>query len=469
MLTGALVKALEHASGPRSVRALNWMLEKRYGITASELLQRKAVIGSFNTSTVSDWYARNGYRGIAGLGGSMSHAGIAIHEQAVLESSAVYGCTKIFGEDMGSLPWFTYERSRDRKKVDFAIDHPLFPTLKNLVNPETSSGEFVEALTTHIVLGLDGFAWIERRAGFIYLWQWQPVDVRTERDSRGNLYYLHKEGYEWKTYARRNVFHLRGFSFDAIRGDPFLTRARQVLGLTLAAQEYAGRYFANDATPGIVLKRPIVQGVKQEPWGPDTIKNLKAAWKEWHQGLAKSHEPAILQDGVDVQLLTPNAEQSQITQQREFQVIEVARMMRMPLFKLADLKRAIQSNAEQQAIEYELALLPIVRRWKDAVYRCLLTTDEQQADRIYAEHDTKILMRADFRSQAEGFRNLLEKGVYNIDEVRRWLNLNPLPDGAGQNHFIQLNMGTVQDVATGATIAKNETGTMPASGVREDN
>lgn len=463
MLTSSLITALTHSESPRLVRAIDWALEKRTGISV-----KQTVVGSFSTGP-TNWHEDHGFYKIARrLYGGGSHAGVAVNELTALESSAVYACVKIIAEDMGSLPWNTYQRSRDRKSVDLATDHPLFRTLKNLVNPETSSGEFVEALTAHALLCGNGFARIERKMRSIFLWQWQPEDVTIDRDNAAKIVYIYKQGNSAeKTYERREVFHLKGFTLDGAFGDQIIQRARHILGLTLAAQEYSGRFFAQDATPGLVITRPNLQA-GGAPWGPEVIEKIKAAWVKWHQGLRRSHEPAVLQDGADVKVLTPNHEQSQLIQQRKFQVIEVARLFRLPLFKLGDLERAIQANAEQQAIEYLLTLSPWVERWKRTVHRCLLTLDEQLDDLIYAEHDAKILLRADFRSQAEGFRSLLEKGVYNIDEVRRWLNMNPLPNGAGQNHFLQLNMGTVQDIATGATLAKNETGTMPASGVREE-
>lgn len=460
MLTTSLITALKHSESPRIVRAIDWALEKRTGLSV------KQTVGTFNTVTVSEWYARNGYQGIYGLGGHANHAGVALNEDSALTSSAFYSGVKIISEDMGSLPWFTYQRSADRKTVDQATGHPLFPTLKNMVNPETSSGEFVEALTAHAMLCGDGMASIERTAsGGVFLWQWQPGEVRLDRDGRGNRVYVRKEGNsQEKTYGRRDVFHLRGFTLNGTSGDQVILRARHILGLTLAAQEYAGRYFANDATPGLVIKRPMLQA-GQSPWGAETVRKIKEEWIKWHQGLRNKHEPAVLQDGAEVEVLTPTHEQSQLIQQRKFQVIEVARMIRIPVWKLADMDSMIQANAEQQSIEYLYCLNPWVERWKRAVHRCLLTTDEQLADRIYAEHDVKILLRADFKSQAEAFARFAEKGVYSINEIRRWLNLNPIE--GGDSHFIQLNMATVQDVATGATLAKNETGTMPASGVRD--
>ena len=442
--------ALSKAQTPRTIGAATWALEKATGIKSVDLIRGASTGISGGGSTLDhNWYTDNGYYRISGaLGGYSSYTGRAVTADASLESSAVYACIKIIAEDMGSLPFTTYQRSDDRKSVEKAYEHPLYTALHDLPNPELSAGEFVEMLTAHVAMGLDGFAEVQRVGKRINLWPWMPTEVSIRRNSKSAIFYIRKEGNAAeKTYSRDQVFHLRGFTLDGVRGDEIMRRARHVLGLTLATQEYAGRFFANDASPGIIIQRPA--GLA--PWGPEEVKNVKKAWMEWHQGLHRAHEPAITQEGATVTRLDPDHQKLQMNEQRRFQVVEVARLWRMPLHKLADLERATNNNIEHQGIEYvSQTLRPYVRRWREAVYRCLLTVNEQLADQIYAEHNVEALQRGDFANQSEGFRKLLEKGVYSINEVRRYINLNPVE--GGDEHFIQLNMATVQDVASGASI-----------------
>lgn len=456
LTTSALMSVLNRSQSPLAVKGVNWALELATGHKLEQVLT-EIKDTSFAISD-AEWYRSNGYYSLsAALGGTTNYSGVSVTETAALESSAVYACVKIISEDLGRLPFLTYERSTDHLSVEKAYAHPLFPVLKNLVNPEVCSGEFVEALSAHSLLCGDGYAEIQRvtsdRGTTITMYPWQPVDVRTDRNARGATVYIHKEGNsQERTYTRDRVFHLRGFTFDCRNGDQILTRARQVLGLTLATQEYASRYFANDATPGVVITRPI----GQPTLGKEDVEKIKDAWKKWFRGLSNKHEPAILQDGMTVNVVTPDAAKAQLNEQRQFQVIEVCRLFRMAPHKLADLSRATYSNIEQQGIDYVTnTLAPHCDRWKRTVHRCLLTPQEQIDDRIYAELNVNALQQGDFSAQAEGFRKLLEKGVYSINEVRRWLNLNPVE--GGDYHFVQLNMGEVTNVAQG-TAAKPPAG-----------
>lgn len=398
-----------------------------------------SVSGSYNTENITDWYERNGYY-FGSVGAYTSDTGITISEARALESAAVYAVIKIKSEDMGSLPFFLYRASEDRKTTEKARDHRLWSVLHGLVNPDVSSGEFIEALTAHSELCGGGFARIEewdsgRRINLI---PWQPADVTVDKDKKSNVVYIHKEGTD-KTYPGREVFHLRGFTFDCVEGDRILRRARHLLGLTLGSQKFAGKVFSNDILASLFFEHP-------EDVGPEGVEGIENAYIKKRQGLEKAGTPFILQEGMKANRQDPDMEKMQLIQLRKFQVAEVCRIWRMPLYKLAELDRAIQSNIEQQAIEYiQHTLRPIIRRWREAVHRCLLTRDEQLEDRLYAEHNVEALLRGDFKTQTEGFRALLEKGVYSINEVRRWFNLNPVE--GGDDHRVQLNTQAISDSA----------------------
>lgn len=442
MLTRALVGMLKHANSPMAVKAITTALTATTGVS---------------NDVVTDWYQRNGfYRLQAMYGGSESYSGKHIDAESALESTAIYAGVKMIAEDVGSLPFFTYRRSADRKSTEKAYDHPLYRTLHDLVNPDISASEFVEALTAHALLGLDGFARIDRMDSGIFLWPWNPVNVRVEWNRYRQPVFIYKEGNAAeKTYQRDEVFHLKGFTLTGLRGDNVLQRARHAIGLTLATEEYASRYFAQDATPGLVLERPT--GIPT--LSPEGIQTLKAAWVKWYRGLKHKWEPAVVQEGVKVNVLTPKAAESQIVEQRKFQVLEVCRLLRLPPHKLADTDRQAYASIEAENIEYVgRTLSPWVRRWRDAVYRCLLTFDEQRAGNVWAEHSVEAMQRGDFATQSEGFRKMLEKGVYSINDVRRMLNLNLIP--GGDEHFIQLNLSTVQSIAEGLNLPEKQPSTL---------
>ncbi len=454
-ITPTLIKLLDRAENPRAIRAACWALEKATGLKSMDLLST-GVGGTLGLGYgAGGWYERNGFH-LPGWNAYGSYAGQFISRDTALQSSAFFCGVKIISEDLGALPFFVYRRSQDRTQIDKFYEHPLYTTLHDLVNPEISAGEFVESLTAHALMTGNGFAEIQRGQQTVYLWPWQPEQTRIVRDSAGKLFYINSATGKDKTYARTDVFHLKGWTLDGLQGENTLMRMRHVLGITLAVDEYRGRYFVNDATPGVVLTRPP----GSEKWGPEVLKAFKEAWKQWHRGTGNSHEPAVIQDGMTIEKITPSNVESQLRELSQHQIEEVCRILRLPPHKLAELKRSTNNNIEHQGIDYVSNTIgPWADRWRRSVWRCLLTTDEQTANRVWAEMELASLTRGDLSTQSEAWRKLLEKGVFSINEVRKFLNLNPVE--GGQNHFIQLNMATVQDVASGATLAQNESGTLP--------
>jgi len=49
------------------------------------------------------------------------------------------------------------------------------------------------------------------------------------------------------------------------------------------------------------------------------------------------------------------------------------------------------------------------------------------------------LLRGDYASRISTYGSALDRGIYNLDEVRAFEGLTPLPDGLGQEHRVPLN------------------------------
>ena len=407
---------------------------------------------ALKSSVAAELYGRWHY--VSPIPGAISRTGVVVNRDSALECAAVYAAVKIIAEDIGSLPFMLFRR-RDGVTAR-AQDHHLWRILHDAPNPDMSAGEFVEAMTAQALLGFDAVAIIERSSDgrVIALWPVEPEVVSTHRDSLGRPEYHNRMGATTKVHRRESVFVLRGFTLTGDRSDAVLLRARQAIGLALASQEFAARFFEADATPGIILQRPL----GAPPLGPEAVERIKEQFKQWHAGLRHAHEPALLQEGMEIKRISPGLAESQLLEQRQFQVLEICRIFRLPPHKLAELTRATHTNIEQENIAYvSHTLAPWLRRWRQAVYRCLFTPEERDAGELYAEHQVEAFLRGDFRTQAEGWARLLQAGVYSINEVRRWLNLNPIP--GGDAHFIQLNL---QDVLL-AAVSRDEQARGPAA------
>ena len=382
-------------------------------------LLRKAITSFTFGSIEGDKYVRwRESHGGAGLYGG-------IGEQRAMSSAAVFACVKIIAEDVGSLPLFVYRRGEGNNR-SYADTEPLYSVLHDMPNPDMEAMAFREAITSHALLGTGGFAKKEVRDGkVVALWLMMPSETTKVYDSRSRPYFLWKQGNSaQRTLAADDVFQLHGFGMNGVDGLNILQYARQTLDLTLTMNDYASTFFSQDQTPNLVIKHP-------GKVGSGGVEGVKKAWgtaSEWHS-------PRVLQEGMDVAQLRPDNQKSQMIEQRAFQLLEVCRLFRMPPHKLADMGRATWGNlSEQNTQYYNETLRPWLVRWEQAIKRCCLRDEP----RLFAEHSLEGFLRGDFDMQTTGFSKMIAAGVYSVNEVRAFLNLNPIE--GGDEHFIPANM-----------------------------
>lgn len=352
--------------------------------------------------------------------------------------SAFLTCIKIISEDVGSLPLFINRTRGERTDVDKS--HPLYRILHDSPNPDMTAISAREAVTAHALTCGRGYMRVEYSkydsGRIIALWPMQPGELTRDKDRAGRVVFV-ESGFGGKTYGRKHMFELIGFGTDGENGLDMLRYLREQIGLGLSQQEFASRFFAQQQIPPLVLEHPMTTDVP----------GVKKAWEEAHRGNQNWHTPAVLQEGMKANLLQYDMTKTQLEEQRAWQLLEVCRPFRMPPHKLGDMGRATWGNASVLNVNYyNECLRPWLVRWEQSVNHWLLGNDHPE---WYAEHEIAGMQRGDFTQQTEGFRTLLASGVYSINEVRGYMNLNKIP--GGDEHFIQINQGTVQQVAQGMT------------------
>ena len=78
-------------------------------------------------------------------------------------------------------------------------------------------------------------------------------------------------------------------------------------------------------------------------------------------------------------------------------------------------------------------------------------TNEQ--GKVQTKFIVNALLRGTPKDRSEYYRTMLNIGAMSIDEIRRLEEL-PTIEG-GSNHFMQLNMATLNDIIDGGTLKTN--------------
>lgn len=106
---------------------------------------------------------------------------------------------------------------------------------------------------------------------------------------------------------------------------------------------------------------------------------------------------------------------------------------------VAEMDRATFSNIEHQSIELVMhTIRPIVKNRESELNRRILRKSDKK--NLFYRYNIDSLLRGDSAARAAFYTSMLDRGVFNIDEVRQLENWNNLPDDLGKAHYRPLNM-----------------------------
>lgn len=366
-------------------------------------------------------------------GGGTSSSGISVNHTNALGLSSVWACIRVISEGVSSLPINVYRRLPDGGR-EIAHDHPVQKLIKN-PNEFMTSFTFRETVQSHISNWGNGYAAIirmnsQRPAELLPL---DPSKTYAKREG-GKLFYITDiDGKKHKINAI-DMIHVPGLGFDGITGYSPITMHRNAIGLGMAADEYAGRFFANDATPKGVIEHP--SHFKDS----ESFNKFKNNWQD-SQGGSNRHKTAILQDGMKYTQISLAPNDAQFIETKKYSVTDIARIFRVPPHMIGDLERSTFSNIEQQALEFvKYTLLPWLIRWEQELNRKLFTEREKESGEFFIKHSVDGLLRGDINSRYDAYGKGINSGFITRNEARELEDMNKL-DGLDEV-LIPLNMAS---------------------------
>lgn len=366
----------------------------------------------------------------------MTRSGLSVTPDTALALAGVYAAINVISTDIACLPLKLY-RKRSNGGRDLITDHPLADLLTTSPDGETTSMRWRQANMGHALGWGNGYAEVvfdgDGYPSGLYL-----LDANTTYPERRPqdkvLFYRTKDG----TLPPRRVLHVAGLGFDGLKGYSPITKAREAISLGLAAEAFGSSFFGNSARPSGLLKHP-------GKLKADALNNLRDSWAAMQTGTGNTGKPAILEEGMEWVQLTIPPEDAQFLATRKFQLEEIARLYRVPLHKLANLDNAHLANIEASNLDYlTTTLAPWCRQVEQEFSLKLLTRDERRQG-YYIEHAMQALLRGDMAARSQFYTSMWNLGALSPNEIRDLENLNPV-DG-GDQHFVQLNMQTLENAS----------------------
>jgi len=360
-----------------------------------------------------------------------SSSGIAVTADSAKRSAAVYACVRLIAGAISLLPFRVYQRTE--KAREEVPNHDIFWLLNEQPFALLSSAAFWEWLVACFLYRGDAIAEILRdRNGNVKGIMPIPRECWINERRGSSLIYYINDGISSYGREQYDILHFPCFglqlhSQNGLQGlyseSVIAHAAKQAVGTALAADQYSGEFFANGATPSIVIKYPA--GVAPDSNQQD---KLRDSFAERHTGSGKRHKPLLLVNGGEIEQVSLSAQDAQLLETRKYQVLDIARAFGVPPHMIGETSAATSwgSGIEQLSIAFvRYTLGPHLRRIEQELNRKLWP----RSLKYYVEADREGLLSGDSKAEAEFFSKALggpgAQGYMSVDEIRHRKNLPP--------------------------------------------
>lgn len=366
------------------------------------------------------------------LYGESNVAGVAVNKESALRLSGVHACCRLRSFAVAGLQLGLYRRGKG-SVVEEIDDMPEAWAV--CVEPNPLYGSFSWRQANQLRVDLSGNAY--NKLKFDATGRVEKITlIRGHVDpflKDGELFYrvVHENG-DTETLYASEVFHPKGLSEDGIMGKCPITVARETIGMGLAANKYASDLFDSGGMLRGFVETP---GTLKTDQVRDLRNSILAAMRDYKQ----SGGIGVLQNNAKFNKVSLSPEDMEFVLQKKVTLQDIARFYGVPLHLIGDLDKATFSNIEHQAIEFILhTIRPIVKLWEEDLNRRILRPKDR--GRYFFRFNLDSFLRGDTAARAEFYSKMFGIGAMNLDEIRGHENLNPLPDGLGQKHYVPLNM-----------------------------
>lgn len=279
-----------------------------------------------------------------GLMGGATASGKHVGRRLALQLGAIWRGVNLISNDVAKLPLHLYERTADDERVRVMSE----PAAARIVEPNRymTAFTFRRFVQFNAMTAGNGYAWINRDNGGRPL-ELLPIDgerVDVELNGFEPRYVIVLEGFE-EAVSFENMIHISGIGYQLHQGASMISFGAEEIGLAAAAREHSSSFFANDATPRMVLEHP-------DQLSDNAKKALRAAWEKTYGGSRNAFKTAILEEGMKVHTMSATAKDSELNATRLHETRELANFIGVPPHLLGDPNRTSFASLEQENQSY---------------------------------------------------------------------------------------------------------------------
>lgn len=260
---------------------------------------------------------------------NMGAAGVVVNERTVLSLMVVASCIRILGDTASQLTPHVYRMkgfgpSPEDKEVD-----PPPVIVEPYADIDRQEGDFARVAS----FGLNGnsFSHVVARDEKTNLPTQvevlNPSLIKVELREGRKIYRLGMNG---RIIPSEDIIHKKwlGLGGGVVGLNP-IELGVNGFGIPIAAEQYAGRYYAQGMHPSGILSL-------EKPLRPEDSDRIEKKLMTKHGGLAQSHTPIVLDSAAKWQQITITPETAQLLQSRSFSRGEIGGFYGVPGFLFGD-------------------------------------------------------------------------------------------------------------------------------------
>ncbi len=350
-----------------------------------------------------------------------------------LTLTSVWNAIRLLSESVSSLPISVYRKENNGDKVE-DVNNRIYNLIKFKPNNFQNKITFFEYVMYSVLTDGNSYVQIVRdnSANPVQLIPLNPDYVNIFiKDNE--LFYQMDGG---SVLDSADVLHIKLITDDGIEGLSPIDQCAKAINWNLSIEEFGSTFFKNGAKPSSVLST-------DRALSETAIERLKNSFNSSYAKLKSSNSTIILEEGLTFKPISISPEQAQFLASRQFGIEEIARIFNIPPHMLKDLSKSSFNNIEMQSQEYvTYTLMPYLTRIEQEMNLKLFRTNE--LGKTFVEFNVNGLLRGDVKTRNEAYKTAIQNGYMSINEVRQKENLNSIE--GGDQHFIQMNMTTIENV-----------------------
>jgi len=348
-------------------------------------------------------------------------SGVSVSDERALKLSGVWACVQLISNSVAGLPLKVF-RETENGREPLKSRHFLTDLLHKKPNAWMKPRDFRLAMTAQMAIWNNAYAEIvwsgDRPVALVPL---RPGRMTPFLTDDGQLTYHYSVESGVKVYAQRSILHLKGFGTDGIVGAERSNYARESYGLSVAADTFAAKQFANGRPGGVINFDAFLTKEQRE--------QAKELYMGISEGPINANQLWVLEGGSTYQPLDYNADQLQMIATRSHQLSDVARYFNMPDVLIgagANGNSAWPASFEQQMLMFLThTIQPYLEEWEAAIRYSLIPHNSD----INIDHDPASLVKMDSTAKGSFLSTLVQNGLMTRNEARLMLNLKEIEGG----------------------------------------